>query len=254
MNMQHPTFAMLSRWVCALVICAALFVPRAGTAQSAEETRLADAAELLQAFTESDETAIPADLLQRARGIAIIPNVIRGGFIFGARRGRGVVAVKNSRGEWNNPAFITLTGGSFGWQVGAESTDLVLLFANDNAVKNMSTGKFALGGDASAIAGPLGRRAATHVTFRAEVYGYVRSRGLFAGAAFEGARLNIDEETNARFYGPGSGVHALAAPSSATPASAVRFLSTLGGVAAGAPIPARTAERNAQEAVTFPLD
>lgn len=249
--MQHPTFSVPPRWPWLLAICAALVVPQAGNAQTAEDARLAEAAAVMQAFTTDDETAIPTDLLQRARGIAVLPNVFRGGFIFGARRGRGVVAVRNERGEWSNPAFITLTGGSFGWQLGAESSDVVLVFANDNAVKNMSTGKFALGGDATAIAGPLGRRATAHITFRAEVYGYIRSRGLFAGAAFEGARLNIDDETNALFYRAGG--RALAPQEGATPASVRRFLSVLDSVAAGQPAPVRTPREN-QEAVTFPLE
>ena len=131
-----------------------------------------DAATVLQQFTANDDEAIPAELLQRARGIAIIPNVLRGGFIFGGRRGRGVLIVRSERGDWSNPSFITLTGGSIGGQIGMESTDLVLVFANDNAVKNMSSGKFTLGGDASAVAGPLGRHVTGAVTFKAEVYVY----------------------------------------------------------------------------------
>jgi lipid-binding SYLF domain-containing protein len=232
-----------------------LAVSQAADAQTAEEARLIDAAAMLLAFTANDEESIPTELLQRARGIAVIPNVFRGGLIFGARRGRGVVAVKSERGEWSNPAFITLTGGSFGWQAGAESTDLVLIFANDNAVKNMHSGKFTLGGDASAVAGPLGRRAAAAVTFRAEVYGYVRSRGLFAGAAFEGARLALDKNTNARFYGRGGAEQALAPRSAATPASARRFLLTLEQVAAGVASLASAAPTTIEErAVTFPLE
>jgi lipid-binding SYLF domain-containing protein len=190
--------------------------------------------------------------LQRARGIAVIPSVIRGGFIFGARRGRGVLVVRTERGEWSNPAFVTLTGGSAGLQIGAESTDLVLVFANDNAVKNLRSGKFTLGGDASAVAGPLGRHATMAVTFRAEVYGYVRSRGLFAGAAFQGARLAIDDEVAGLFYGSG-GARALDMQNAATPESARQFLRTLVQVAA-APAPQSNEPERQEEAVTFPLE
>jgi lipid-binding SYLF domain-containing protein len=252
--MKCSMYAVLSRSAGLLGVFAALAAPQAVDAQTAEEARLVDAAAILLAFTANDEEAIPAELLARARGIAVIPNVFRGGLIFGARRGRGVVAIKSERGEWSNPAFITLTGGSFGWQAGAESTELVLIFANDNAIKNMRSGKFTLGGDASAVAGPVGRRAAAAVTFRAEVYGYVRSRGLFAGAAFEGARLAIDKDTNARFYGRGGAEQALAPRSTATPASARRFLQTLEQVAAGITSPAASAPAPEEKAVTFPLE
>ena len=235
------------------VIGAALLAPAAGNAQSTPDARLFDAAAVLQALTHDDETAIPTELLQRARGIAVIPNVIRGGFIFGARRGRGVVVVRDERGDWSTPAFITLTGGSIGAQIGAESTDLVLVFANDNAVRNLQSGKFTLGGEASAVAGPLGRNAAMAVTFRAEVYSYVRSRGLFAGAAFQGARLAIDDDTNAAYY-RASGRRAFGPASPALPTSAQRFLETLAQVAAGPRRPQREAQPPEQEAVTFPLE
>ena len=235
---------------------AVLFVAQTASgkvyAQDISNRRLAEAAELIQAFTANDDDAIPAELLQRARGIAVIPNVFRGGFILGGRRGRGVLAVRQNNGVWSNPAFVTLTGGSIGWQIGAESTDLVLIFANDNAVKNIASGKFTLGGDATAVAGPLGRHATIAVTFRAEVYGYARSQGLFAGAAFEGARLDIDEATNESFY-IDPRAQALRDQTDATPANARRFLLALEQVS-GPPRPAEQHDgREAEEAATFPL-
>ena len=244
----------LLRLVAVTAGCAALVLPAAARAQTSEDVKLIDAATVLAALTADDDTAIPAELLQRARGIAVIPNVFRGGFIFGARRGRGLVVVKSERGEWSNPAFITLTGGSFGAQIGAESTDLVLIFANDNAVKNMRSGKFTLGGDATAVAGPLGRNATAALTFRAEVYGYVRSRGLFAGAAFEGARLSIDAQTNTRYYATAPGTGAFGPASTATPPSARQFLATVRRVSAGPSAPQRAREAPEPEAQTFPLE
>ena len=101
---------------------------------AADEAKLVDAAALLQTFTSDDGDSIPIDLLQRAHGIAVIPDVFRGGFILGGRRGRGVLVVRSDNGEWSNPAFITLTGGSIGWQIGAESADIVLIFANDRSI------------------------------------------------------------------------------------------------------------------------
>jgi lipid-binding SYLF domain-containing protein len=241
------------------LVCAALIVTQAVHAQPDEaeiDRKLADAADLIRAFSANDADAIPTELLERARGIAVIPDVFRGGFILGARRGRGVLAVRTQNGEWSNPTFITLTGGSIGWQIGAESADIVLVFANDNAVKNMSTGKFTLGGDASAVAGPLGRQATAAVTFKAEIYGYVRAKGLFAGASFEGTRLNIDHETNTRFYAGDTRARPLAAQSVATPPSARRFLLVLEEATYAEQPPARRPDDAAagDEAVTFPLE
>ena len=150
-------------------------------AQRGDTERFVDAAKVLELFTTDEEHGIPTDILQRARGIAVVPNLIRGGFIFGGRRGRGVLAIRSPNGEWSNPAFVTLTGGSFGAQLGAESADVVLVFANDRAVRNIASGKFTLGGDATAVAGPMGRRTQTAVTGSAEVYVYIHARGLFAG-------------------------------------------------------------------------
>lgn len=231
-------------------------------AQRNDNQRFVEAAKVLELFTTDEEHGIPADILQRARGIAVIPNLIRGGFVFGGRRGRGVLAIRSPNGEWSNPAFVTLTGGSFGAQFGAESADVVLVFANDRAVRNIASGKFTLGGDATAIAGPIGRRTQTAVTGRAEVYVYMHSRGLFAGAAFEGTRLDVDQEASAAFYRNTSGVP-LGAQTFETPAAALPFLDALrtaavlpgtpSAVAPGGTSPA-TPSGGSEEAVTFPLE
>jgi lipid-binding SYLF domain-containing protein len=234
------------------ILVATLFCNTA-FAQDALDRKLADATALIQAFTANDAEAIPLDLLQRARGVAVIPDLFRGGLILGGRRGRGVLVVRTDDGSWSNPAFVTLTGGSIGWQIGAESSDLVLVFANDNAVKNMASGKFTLGGDASAVAGPLGRHATMAVTFRAEVYGYLRSRGLFAGAAFQGARLDVDEASASRYYDSVADTRPLGPQSDSTPASARRFLLALER-AAFSPQPAPRDEHTTDEAVVFPLE
>lgn len=226
-----------------------------------DNSRFVDAAKVLELFTTNEEHGIPTDILQRARGIAVIPNLIRGGFLFGGRRGRGVLAIRSPNGEWSNPAFVTLTGGSFGAQFGAESADLVLVFANDRAVRNIASGKFTLGGDATAIAGPVGRRTQTAVTGRAEVYVYMHSRGLFAGAAFEGTRLDVDQEASAAFYRNTGGVP-LGAQTRETPAAALPFLDALRTAAVLPSTPSRvtpnrnssTAPAESGEAVTFPLE
>jgi lipid-binding SYLF domain-containing protein len=244
-----------------LIALAALGVllVRPAAAQPENAERFVDAAKVLEIFTTDEDLGIPTDILQRARGIAVIPNLIRGGFLFGGRRGRGVIAIRSPNGEWSNPAFLTLTGGSFGAQFGAESADVVLVFANDRAVRNIASGKFTLGGDATAVAGPVGRRTQAAVTGRAEVYVYMHSRGLFAGAVFEGTRLDIDEETGAAFYRNTSGVP-LGAQTAETPAAALPFLDALrtaavvvgqpSSVAPGSTLP----DPSASEATTFPLE
>jgi lipid-binding SYLF domain-containing protein len=232
---------------------------RSAAADAEDDDKLAQAAKVLHEFTANEEQGIPADLLQNARGIAVIPNLIRGGFFIGGRRGRGVLTARTKTGDWSNPAFITLTGGSIGFQFGAEATDIVLVFANDRSVRNIADGKFTLGGDASAVAGPLGRRSTAAVTGKAEVYIYtLHARGAFAGAAVEGARLDIDQNGSAAFYG--AQARAFESPNSATPASARQFLAVLGTAAdvtttpsSGPPVrPAEPAQ--SEEAITFPLD
>jgi lipid-binding SYLF domain-containing protein len=223
-------------------------------AQSAAETQLIEAAELIRAFASAGDDSIPTELLERARGIAVVPNVFRGGFILGARRGRGVLSLRMEDGSWSNPAFVTLTGGSIGWQIGAESTDVVLIFANDNAVRNIRSGKFTLGGEATAIAGPLRRQASSTMTFRAEVYGYLRSRGLYAGAAFQGARLRVNDDLAESFYAGYVGAEPFGPQSGSTPAPAQRFLLALDEAVIAAPRPLVNPEEEASsEAQTFPL-
>lgn len=239
---------------------ACTFAAGHAVAQRNDDVKLQQAARVLEIFSTDDDHGIPTEILQRARGIVVIPNLIRGGFLFGGRRGRGVMAVRSPNGEWSNPAFITLTGGSFGAQFGAETADVVLVFANDRAVRNISSGKFTLGGDAAAIAGPLGRRSTAAVTGRAEIYVYMHSKGLFAGAAFEGTRLDVDQDAGAAFYGSG-GAKPLGEQNFGTPPSALPFLEALRNAAVLAAPPGATlpgmgpapAAPN-EEAVTFPMD
>jgi lipid-binding SYLF domain-containing protein len=247
-------------------LAAALFVPAAAPAEARHDPdRFVDAAKVVELFTTDAERGIPADILQRARGIAVIPNLIRGGLVFGGRRGRGVLAIRSPNGEWSNPAFVTLTGGSVGAQFGAESADVVLVFANDRSVRNIASGKFTLGGDATAIAGPLGRRTQAAVTGKAEVYVYMHSRGLFAGAAFEGTRLDVDQEASADLYRNTSGVP-LGAQTFETPAVTLPFLDALRTAAVlpgtdsvvaphgASSVQEGSAPASGGEVLTFPLD
>jgi lipid-binding SYLF domain-containing protein len=190
----------------AIVITIALFIALPSAAATREERRVADAADVLDQLLRIPEKSIPPALLSRAYAVAVIPNVVKIGFGIGARRGRGILVVRQDDNSWSNPAFITMTGGSIGWQIGAQSTDVILVFRTRKGVEGIANGKFTLGADASVAAGPVGRHTsvATDIRFQAEVVSYSRSRGLFAGVAFEGAGVTMDRKANTAFYGSSS--------------------------------------------------
>ena len=146
---------------------------------------------------------IPQYLLAGAQGVAVIPDVTKIGFIAGVRRGHGVVMVRDAEGEWSLPQFITLTGGSVGWQAGIQGTDVVLIFKTRKGVEGLMHGKFTIGADASVSAGPVGRdaEAATDATLKAEILSYSRSRGLFLGVSIDGSALEIDQFAHGEYYG-----------------------------------------------------
>ena len=150
---------------------------------------------------------IPHRLLDEAQGIAIIPNVIKIGFVAGVRRGHGIVMVRDADGEWSLPQFVVLTGGSLGWQAGVQGTDVVLVFRTRKGVDGLMQGKFTIGADASVAAGPVGREttAGTDITLQSEIYSYSRSRGLFLGVSLDGTALEIDHASHAFYYGTPSG-------------------------------------------------
>jgi lipid-binding SYLF domain-containing protein len=170
----------------------------------AEETATVDSAvEVVKSFSEIPLTCIPPALLHDARGVAIIPHVVKAGFLIDRRFGRGVVLIRQPDGSWSNPEFVTLDGGGFGLQAGIQSTDLVLVFKTRHSVNRMLEGKLTLGSDVSVAAGPLGREAemGTDGRLLPEVCSYSRSRGLFVGASLEGVRLQVDGRANEAFYG-----------------------------------------------------
>lgn len=176
------------------------------TAATKEEKRVADAADVLDQFLRIPEKTIPPTLLSRAYAVAVVPDVVKIGFGFGVRRGKGIIVVRTDDNSWSNPAFITLTGGSFGWQAGVQSTDVILVFKTRKGVVDIANGKLTLGADASIAAGPVGRHTevATDIQFQAEVVSYSRSRGLFAGVALEGSGVTMDRKANAAFYSSAS--------------------------------------------------
>ncbi|QWV94903.1 lipid-binding SYLF domain-containing protein [Geomonas oryzisoli] len=188
----------------AAAVAAVLMVVSVTPAYAGKESRkIEDCVEVVKAIKAIPEEGIPPMLLKNAQGIMIIPEVLKVGFVVGGRYGTGVLTVRNEKGNWSDPVFVKIAGGSLGWQIGAESTDLILVFKTKKGVDGVLRGKFTLGADASVAAGPVGRSAegATDVTLKSEILSYSRSRGLFAGIALNGAALMIDDDANGAYYG-----------------------------------------------------
>ncbi|MCJ8210516.1 lipid-binding SYLF domain-containing protein [Mucilaginibacter sp. RS28] len=191
----------LKAWLVPAVL--SLFVVlTSATDAGKEQERIQKATVVLQDFKQMKET-IPSELMQQAEGIVVIPKLINAGFAIGGKRGRGVALVKLANGEWSNPVFVTLTGGSFGFQIGVQAVDLVLVFKHRGVLTKVENGDFTIGGDISAAAGPVGRSSSASTDYKldAEVYSYSRSKGLFAGITISGSNIGIDKTSNANFYG-----------------------------------------------------
>jgi lipid-binding SYLF domain-containing protein len=177
-------------------------------AQAGEQARVEDAATVFTEIMTAPDSGIPKAVLDQTEAVAIFPGVIRAGFAVGGQWGRGVICVRDRDAKtWSAPAFLTIAGGSFGAQIGAQSIDLVLLIMDREGVQRLLGNQFKIGGEASAAAGPVGRsaEAATDVQLRAKILSYSRSRGLFAGVAVDGSSLASDRDANARLYGERAG-------------------------------------------------
>jgi lipid-binding SYLF domain-containing protein len=189
-----------------LLLGLAMLLPAmAAHAEDPPLVRAKNAVRVLSDIMQAPDKAIPQDLMRDAKAIAVIPDLLKVGFVFGGRRGEGLISVKSPDGTWSNPSFITMTGGSIGFQAGVSSTDVILVFRTQRGVDSIVRGKFTLGADASAAAGPVGRtaNASTDAQLKAEIYSYSRSRGLFAGVALDGSALRIDYDANVEVYGAG---------------------------------------------------
>ena len=177
----------------------------AAFAGEAENQRAANAVRVLHDLTQAPDKGLPSDMIANAYAVAVIPDVIKAGLVIGGRHGLGLIAVKTENGSWSNPSFISMSGGSIGFQAGVSSTDVILVFRTQRGVDSIVHGKFTLGADASAAAGPVGRsaQASTDAQMKAEIFSYSRARGLFAGAALDGSIISIDNDANAAVYGAG---------------------------------------------------
>jgi lipid-binding SYLF domain-containing protein len=193
--------------LCAL-FCAGLLlvfgtVPVRGSEEEPGADRIAKAVEVLREMIDSPEEGMPSRIIEKCHGIAVIPGVIKAAYGFGGQYGRGLLVIRNEDGTWSNPAFISLIGGSLGWQIGVQKADIVLVFKTAKSINDIAEGKVTLGADMSVAAGPVGRsaEASTDLDMQAEIYSYSRSKGLFAGVSIKGASIQIDKDANKAFYG-----------------------------------------------------
>ena len=219
----------------ALSLTAVLVLGASQSAWADPDLTVRSANQVLHEVMAIPASQIPGSLLAEAQGLAIIPNVLKIGFVAGFRRGHGVVMVRDANNNWTLPQFITLTGGSIGWQAGVQGTDVVLVFMTKKSVEGLLRGKFTIGADAAAAAGPVGRNAAAATDFRlkAEILSYSRSRGLFAGLALDGSAIEINPIAQTTYYGAGPGQAPMQIPESATRLVA-EVTALTSGAAAGA--------------------
>lgn len=183
-------------------LCSLSFAADEPKKESKAVDRVQAAADVLNEIQAAPDSGIPQEVLGSAECVAVVPSMLKGGFIVGAKYGRGLASCRTPKG-WSAPAFFVVAGGSFGFQIGGQAVDLVMLIMNENGMKHLLSSEFALGADASVAAGPVGRHAEgnTDWKMRAEVLTYSRARGLFAGVTLNGASIKQDKDSTREFYG-----------------------------------------------------
>ena len=193
----------MPRFAPPILLTAVVWALVAHRAQADPDQTVRSADQILHEIMAIPARQIPESMLADAQGVVIIPDVIKIGFVAGIRRGHGVVMIRDSEGQWSLPQFVTLTGGSVGWQAGVQGTDVVLVFMTKKSVEGLFNGKFTIGADAAVAAGPVGRNAAaaTDVRLKAEILSYSRSRGLFVGLSLDGSAIEVDPEAQIAYYG-----------------------------------------------------
>jgi SH3 domain-containing YSC84-like protein 1 len=197
----------------------------AGSARQDTDARLQSSVDVLHAIMTTPDKGIPEEVLSNAKCILVVPDLIKGGFIFGAKHGRGVASCRTSEG-WSAPAFVSVGGGSWGLQIGVEGVDLVMLVMNDQGFQHLLSSKFQLTGEGSAAAGPVGRHASAGTDWKmnTEMLTYSRSKGAFAGLTLEGAVVQQDDDSTRAIYGKNMKFRNILSGKVSTPRSADAFL------------------------------
>jgi SH3 domain-containing YSC84-like protein 1 len=227
-----------------MFVLAMLSLGTLGWAASAREDatdRLDNATSVLHEVMAMPDKGIPEEVLQHAKCVAVIPHMVKGGLVFGAEGGKGVATCRTADG-WSAPAFITISGGSWGLQIGVEAVDVVMIFQNDRAMQRLLESNFQVGGDASASAGPVGRHAEAGTDWKldTEILTYSRSKGLFAGLTLTGASLRQDNDSRRAIYGRSVTTRALLSGQVPVPLVAQPFVAEVHGVK----VQAKTAEKS----------
>jgi len=197
--------------------------------------RLTNAGRVLSEIMAAPDKGIPQEVLDNAKCIAVVPNLIKGAFVFGGKHGRGVATCRTAHG-WSAPAFISVGGGSWGLQIGVQGIDLVMVVMNDQGMQHMLSNKFQVGGDAAAAAGPVGRHASAGTDWKAEseIFTYSRSKGLFAGISLTGAVVQQDDDSTKAIYRKMIGQRAILSGSVSVPAVAESFMAAVRRTSAAA--------------------
>jgi lipid-binding SYLF domain-containing protein len=218
-----------------LAILSLTAISRADQSKSDTDERIDKAGEVMRQIMAAPDSGIPQEVLDHAKCIAVVPHMIKGGFVFGAEGGRGVASCRTASG-WSAPAFFAITGGSWGLQIGVEGVDLVMIIQGDRGMQHLLTSKFQIGGDASAAAGPVGRHASADTDWKlnTEILTYSRAKGAFAGLTLTGADVRADEDSMHAFYGPSVTTRAVLTGRVPPPPAAQPFLSAIRGAKAEA--------------------
>jgi lipid-binding SYLF domain-containing protein len=209
--------------------------------------RLDSATTVLHEIMSMPDKGIPEEVLEHAKCVTVIPHMIKGGFVFGAKGGKGVATCRTANG-WSAPAFITISGGSWGLQIGVEAVDVVMIIQNDKGMQKLLSSNFQVGGDASAAAGPVGRHAEAGTDWKmdTEILTYSRAKGAFAGLTLEGASIRQDNDSRRAMYGRNVTTRALLLGKVAVPSAAQPFLAEVHGAKAQA-VAEGKAEEKAKE-------
>jgi len=214
-----------------LVLLAILSLSLMAFADEKEDAidRLDAATRVLNQIMATPDKGIPSEVLDGAKCIAVVPHMIKGGFVFGAKHGRGVATCRTASGSWSAPSFFSVTGGSWGAQIGVEGVDLVMMIMNDKGMQQLLNSKFQVGGEVSAAAGPVGRHASAGTDWKlnTEILTYSRAKGAFAGATLEGAAISQDEDAIRAIYGKDLTPRAILTGTVPPPASAHQFLAAI---------------------------
>jgi lipid-binding SYLF domain-containing protein len=223
----------------------------AGTAREDATDRLHNATDVVHAIMGAPDSGIPEEVLEHAKCIAVVPHMVKGGFVFGGKGGKGVATCRTAKG-WSAPAFITISGGSWGLQIGVEAVDLVMIIQNEKGMQKLLESNFQLGADASAAAGPVGRHASAGTDWKldTEILTYSRAKGAFAGLTLEGASIRQDDDSRQAIYGPKVTTRALLLGKVPAPSVTKPFLAEIRGAKAQATEAKSEAKSEAKENVT----